>query len=131
MTYITPYLPKIAELAAKDWMRFGKLAFVRSYERREGSCPNCAGSKKIYLLLIDKGPMQYAPGNRDTVLTWFEGDGIHKKGWYTIAQTLIYDCPECAKIVEEDKPGTLPPQDVIKRLDSMLGRKEQLDDRAI
>lgn len=126
-TYVTPYLPEIAQRIAADWRRSGKAAFVRAFERNGEACPNCQGVGFLVLVLCDKGPLRGAAMGK-TVSTWFDGDGTHGKGWYTVSDTRVITCPECKGLEQgSDKPYTRAPQDMIKRLDDMLGRKEQLD----
>lgn len=129
ITYVTPYLPDAAQRIAAEWKRSGKAAFVRAYQRVADACPNCQGIGFLVLILADKGPLRAAAAGK-TVSTWFDGDGQQGKGWYTVSDTRMITCPECKGLDRAgEKPYTHAPQDLIKRLDDMLGRKGQLDDQ--
>jgi hypothetical protein len=128
MTYVTPYLPDAAQRIAAEWKRSGKVAFVRAYQQVLDACPNCQGAGFLVLVLADKGPLRAAALGK-TVSTWYDGDGQQGKGWYTVSDTRVITCPECKGLDRAgDKPKVLPPQDLISRLDDLLGRKEQLHD---
>ena len=124
--FVTPYLPPIANRIATNWKRTGKPYFVDAFERKADECPNCQGVGFVILVLADRGPLRTAaPGK--LVSTWFDGNGEYGKGYYTVSDKHVYTCPECKGLDRTgDKPQVLPPQDIIARLDYMLGRKEQL-----
>ena len=98
MTIITPYLPKEAELAIKDWLRNHPAAFVMANDRGDNwddtYCRNCAGMGIISIRFADKGPYKFVP-QTDRAITWFDGDGITRKGWYILEPTRGFTCPHC------------------------------------
>ena len=99
--YITPYLPKDALAEARSWAAQNKAVFQKVMpQSKNGSCPNCSGTGLVMLQFASKGPFKTPPGGKD-VVTWFDGDGAFGKGWYIVAQTIPYACPECAKRVGE------------------------------
>ncbi len=55
---VTPYLPKAAEVDANAWVRSGKPAFVKAFEkaRNDLACPNCQGVGFVMLNLAISGP---------------------------------------------------------------------------
>ena len=94
---VTPYLPREAQLIARDHERSGRAAFTKAYDKAHNdlACPNCQGVGFVMLVLTSAGPHSSpSPGG---VITWFDGNEIHKRGWYVIEKTLTYTCPECAK----------------------------------
>jgi len=94
---VTPYLPKDAQALATAHERGGHAAFVKAYDQAFNQlvCGNCQGVGFVMLVLTSRGP--YSSPSPSGVLTWFDGDETHGRGWYTIEKTLCYDCPECAK----------------------------------
>ena len=104
--YITPSVGKDIELRIQQWVKAkGKPAFIRVFRQSEDprDCKNCAGSGRIYVSYCAQGPWD-APSivfsgrgaNKKAMpMTWFDGDGIHYKGWYCIEETVPYDCPRC------------------------------------
>lgn len=93
--HVTPYLPKAAERIIANHERDYKLpVFVLAMDIMPGAaCRNCGGGGKIYLRRTKAGPFKDPrPG---PVLTWFDGNNRFGRGWYQVADTLIFDCPEC------------------------------------
>lgn len=92
---VTPYLPRDAIIAAQAHERTGHPVFVKAYERADNelACPNCQGVGFIVLNLAKAGPFKSPPPTG--VITWFDGNERYRAGWYVIAETLQYDCPEC------------------------------------
>lgn len=124
MTHVTPYLPKVGNLTARDWRDGGKPAFVRAFEQRLDACPNCQGVGFVVLILADKGPLR-SPALGRAVSTWYDGDGVNGKGWYTVNNTICYTCPECKGVEKgSDKPYVLPPQRAIEKLADEKGIKK-------
>jgi hypothetical protein len=94
---VTPYIPKEATVTAKAHERTGHAAFIRAYDKSHNPlvCPNCQGIGFVLLVLTSSGP--FSSPSPMGVLTWFDGDELHGKGWYVIDRTMQYDCPECKK----------------------------------
>jgi hypothetical protein len=92
---VAPYLPKEAVAMAQVHERQGQAAFVKAYERAVNPlvCGNCQGIGFVMLVLTKAGPL--SSPSPSGVLTWFDGDEHHGRGWYVIDKTLCYDCPEC------------------------------------
>ena len=109
MTLVTPYLPKMGIIAAREHIRAGKPAFVRAYERVADGCPNCQDIGFVLLIRADSGPYtKFVPSGIGKVVCWFDGDGEHGKGWYLIMDTLAYSCPKCGGNLEPDyQDGTI------------------------
>jgi len=126
---ISPYLPKDAERAVREWTAGGKPAFVKAMEHSftEAGCPNCGGGGIVYVVFCDKGPILSPPAGK--VGTWFDGDGRYGRGWYVVSRTDGYTCPECKGIPRHTGRYVLPPKDVpesITQLAKLFGKKEQL-----
>jgi predicted RNA-binding Zn-ribbon protein involved in translation (DUF1610 family) len=102
MTYITPYPPNDAIVAARNWMReHNQPVFILAMNQNLDptlhipTCPNCDDVGFIFLRLAKAGPLK-VPGSLAEVSTWFDGNGQFGKGWYIIEKTLSFDCPECS-----------------------------------
>lgn len=108
--YVTPYLPEAALMAASVWEAQRKQpVFVLAIDSpvspspatdaaRRGearrACPNCGGLGAVYLRFCESGPHSAPTGG---VITWYDGDGVYRRGWYRVAETKIFPCPHCQK----------------------------------
>lgn len=120
MTTVTPYLPKLGVIAAREHIRAGKPAFVRAFERVQDDCPNCQGVGFVLLIRAESGPYtRFVPGGPGKVVCWFDGDAEHGKGWYLIMDTLAYPCPECGGNLSPDYQDGAGNNPVIKKLADM------------
>jgi len=119
MTYITPYLPKIGEMAAQAWLNQNKPCFIKAYHRHEGECPNCQGMGIVFLIRCDGGPYR-SPSMK--ACTWFDGNGQFGKGWYTFtpADLLAYECPKCKNQPKPEGEYVMSPEPGITRLAERL-----------
>lgn len=92
--FVTPYLPESAKGDIKAARFEGKPCFIRVMPQTGDvhACKNCSGNGYVYVSYCEAGPFRYAPGS---LATWFDGDGRNGKGWYKIAETVAYKCPEC------------------------------------
>lgn len=61
-----------------------------------GKCKNCAGAGWLFITFCKNGPYKTPPAI--DVGTWWEGNGQFPKGWYTVEDTISYECPACKKI---------------------------------
>lgn len=124
MTTVTPYLPKLGVIAAREHIRAGKPAFVLAFERSQDGCPNCQDLGFVILVRADSGPYtRFIPNGRteqgDKVVRWFDGDEQHGKGWYLVMDTLMYICPECGGNLAPDYQDGTGNNPVIKKLADM------------
>ena len=98
MTILTPYLPKEAQQSIREHYAGKKMpAFVKAVELGEdyqGYCQNCAGLGVIIVQFCDKGPFWEVPTTTKAI-TYFEGDGTTKRGWYIVGRTVEFTCPHC------------------------------------
>jgi hypothetical protein len=108
MSYVTPYLPQAGIDTARNWARSGKQYFVKAFEQANGECRNCQGNGVVYLVLAESGPHGHPMVGK--VLTWYDGDGQTRKGWYVIGDTLAFVCPECKGLRHETGEYVLPPK---------------------
>jgi len=97
MTIITPYLPKMAEMAIKDHPRPCFIRAVELDDRYTGYCRNCAGLGVVLISFSDSGPFHDIPTTRKPI-TFFDGDGQTGKGWYILGKTEEFTCPHCKGI---------------------------------
>lgn len=120
MTTVTPYLPKLGIIAAREHIRAGKPAFVRAFERTPDGCPNCQGVGIVFLVRAESGPYtKFVPNGGAKVVCWYDGDGQYGKGWYLIMDTLPYVCPECGGNLAPDYQDGAGSNPVIKKLADM------------
>ena len=127
MSYVTPYLPQAGIDTARNWARSGKQYFVKAFEQANGECRNCQGNGVVYLVLAESGPHGHPMVGK--VLTWYDGDGQTRKGWYVIGDTLSFTCPECEKRPKREPVYVLPPkrpEKEIERLAQMFRSKEKM-----
>ena len=109
MTFVTPYLPKLGVITAREHERSGKATFIKAYEFSADQCPNCQGMGIVWLIRTDSGPYtKFVPsgawdnhGNLK-IVTWFDGNERFGKGWYLIMDTLAYPCPKCGGNLQPD-----------------------------
>jgi hypothetical protein len=99
---ITPYFPKEAYSMAKNWETTYKMPVFTwaMTQMQEIDCPNCGGGGVVYLRLAEKGP--YAtPSTTKQISTYHPGDGVYRRGWYVIKDTVGFVCPKCKGAIRE------------------------------
>ena len=95
--YVIPAYPNSAFKFVERKLEDGRRIFSRPMPQNASSeCKNCVDLGQIYLSVARAGPFTHVPGHRKgESLTWFDGDGKSRKGWYIIVETLAFSCPWC------------------------------------
>ena len=104
---ITPYLPTEAYRTAKaheSQYHMPVFTWAMIPESAE-DCKNCGGSGIVYMRLAERGP--FGSPTTHKVVTWFDGDGHLRKGWYIVKETMTFPCPKCQVTVKS--PGPMKP----------------------
>jgi len=101
---ITPYLPTEAYRMAKAHENQCHMPVFTWAMIPEGveDCPNCGGGGIVYMRLAERGP--FGTPTTSKVVTWFDGDGKFRKGWYIVKETMAFPCPKCQVIVKPSSP---------------------------
>jgi len=90
-------IPTLSEGGRSEMARArakGQLVFHRILEPMPlVICPNCQDLGRNIISIAKAGPFRWPPRTSQAV-TWFEGDGQVRSGWF-IVDTKEFPCPQC------------------------------------